>query len=195
MIQISAVFLTISKSGIIGIFLFAGILIISKINNKRTIILSILFIFIVTILTSFFLYHPNNNPESRQRIYTKAIIAFTQKPILGWGWANFDYAFDKIDWPIHYNDDVYVDKVHSEILEVLVTGGILGIILYLGIISRTIFILLKNHSDWNKVLLFSLILFIYHSQTNVISISEQVIFWTIIGLTSMKKPGDILPGS
>ena len=30
--------------------------------------------------------------ESRVRIYTKGFLAFTKRPILGWGWANFEFG-------------------------------------------------------------------------------------------------------
>jgi hypothetical protein len=35
---------------------------------------------------------------------------------------------------------------------------------------------------WYRMLLASFLLYLFHSQTNVISISEEVIFWLILGI-------------
>ena len=38
--------------------------------------------------------------QSRVRIIRKTLLGAATRPVTGFGWANADYAFEKIDWPI-----------------------------------------------------------------------------------------------
>jgi len=67
------------------------------------------------------------------------------------------------------------------LLEILVTTGFFGLVSYLFILSRGFANLFKRRGDFSKILLLSLVLFVFHSQTNVISIAEELIFWFILG--------------
>lgn len=150
---------------------------------KTILILSILFL----ILFYSFAYtnFDNMQPfESRVRILNKSHKAFLSKPILGWGWANFDSAYESVDWPIAFNNDVYVDKAHSHFLEYLITTGVVGFVLYILIILNTSRILYKNNQ---QLLLIVFMVFILHSQTNVISIAEEVYFWICTGVALSKS--------
>ncbi|KKU83483.1 MAG: hypothetical protein UY10_C0007G0011 [Microgenomates group bacterium GW2011_GWA2_47_8] len=132
--------------------------------------------------------------EGRERIIIKGILAFTKRPILGWGWANFDHAFAAVDWPYKFNVDAYVDKAHSSFLEVLVTTGIIGFTLYAILIGKSMQSLYARNDLWYRYLLFAFALYLFHAQTNVLSIAEEVIFWTIIGITwSTKNNRDPTP--
>lgn len=117
------------------------------------------------------------NAEARERIVMKGILAWSQRPVFGWGWANFGQAWKAIDWPEKYNADIYVDKAHSTLLEILVTTGLIGLIGYVWLIKLM----------WPRIpgqtYLLMLILYIVHSQTNIISVSEELLFWIILGLS------------
>lgn len=124
-------------------------------------------------------------PDSRLRIVRQLLVAWQQRPLLGWGWANVDYAFESNSWPIDFQHDVYVDKAHSTLLEVLVTTGLVGMLIYLimiGVIGRKYY-QKANKDAWAQTLFVVLIAYIIHSQTNVISIGEEFIFWTILGVS------------
>ncbi len=122
--------------------------------------------------------------EGRERILMKSYLAFVERP-MGYGVANFDRAFESVDWPIKINDDVYVDKAHSNIVEMFVTSGLIGGGLYLLIIGLGIRQLLAGKGEINKFLLMSLVVYVIHSQTNVTSVAEEVIFW--LSLSVAKK--------
>jgi O-antigen ligase len=99
-IQIAAILLTFSRAGILGILLFVlGWLFLHK---KLPWIVG--FLSLGLLLTASLLYLRQNpqqsSPEERLRIITKGIMAFEKRPIFGWGWANFDYAFESVSWPI-----------------------------------------------------------------------------------------------
>lgn len=123
--------------------------------------------------------------ESRERIIAKGFSGFLKRPIFGWGWANFDYAFESVDWPMHFEKDVYVDKAHSYLLEVIVTTGIVGVTIYVLLIFQVLRVLIKRRDNLGKTYLMALLIFLYHSQTNVISISEEVVFWLVLGYATL----------
>lgn len=185
-LQIIAILLTNSRASILGIpILFISFAILQKNKYKKALIaLSIIAISVSSIF--FFKQYksqivPNRiGAEGRTRIFTKAIIGFSQKPLLGWGWANFDYLFASIDWPIKLGNDVYVDKPHSTILEIATTTGIFGLIIYLAILTQGLILLYKKE----KYLCLVFLLFILHSQTNIISSAEEVIFWISLGVAA-----------
>ncbi len=125
--------------------------------------------------------------EGRERIFRNILIGIKERPFLGYGWANVDYAFGVGDWPIKFNDDVYVDKAHSNLLEILTTTGIIGLLIYLVFIFQLlkgIIFRYKKFKDkfWSFSLMAVLILYLFHSQTNVTSIMEEIIFWIILGV-------------
>lgn len=110
---------------------------------------------------------------------------------MGYGWANVDYAFEEIEWPLSTTDDIYLDKAHSEILETLVTTGVVGLVIYLVIVVFLLKKSIKNmiqskNGVWEFTILSVLILYLFHSQTNIISIAEQMFFWFVVGI-NLKK--------
>jgi O-antigen ligase len=189
--QILIIFLTHSWSAVIvGILAVAGSLLI-LVKGKVQKILGFLIFFSIAIFI-FYLYLTQYNqvksrfiggymPEGRGRIFTKAILAVKAKPWLGWGWANFDYAFEEVVWPMKYQHDLYVDKAHSHLLEIAVTAGLPGLLLYLILVTSTLRQLIIQK---NKYLTLIFLLFLLHSQTNIISISEEIYFWIIIGIAT-----------
>lgn len=185
--QMIAIFLTFSWGAILGlILLFTAKRLLQKqqITKKEKIFLAI---FTLVLLAAIFLvWRParfnEHFPESRTRIIAHGTLAFLKRPLLGWGWANFDYAFEAVEWPIKFTPDVYVDRAHSNLLEVLVTTGAAGLGVYLAIIILT---LKKTWHD--KTFFLVLLLFLFHSQTNVISIGEELIFWLVLGIANSGK--------
>ena len=193
-VQLLAVVLIGAVSSILTLIIFAILyLLFFQKRTKRFVLISIL-LGIFSFLFFFWSrnYYLENSKsliaEGRVRIFQNILRGFVKRPILGYGWANIDYAFEMGSWPMKFNDDVYVDKAHSQLLEILVTCGIPGLIIYLSFIFFLIRELLTKYKKsgdkfWNFTLLSGVILYFFHSQTNVISISEEMIFWLILGLT------------
>ena len=75
--------------------------------------------------------------------------AFKEKPILGWGWGNFDVAFWKYHNPeqqetkINYFYWKASNKPFNVPLEYLVSGGIPGLLSYLAIFAAAFYNLIK----------------------------------------------------
>lgn len=187
-VQCAAIWFSGARSAVLGVFVFfcLSFILDRKLWSQKLFRIVMLIVISVLIGIGTTWYIRTKEPysitaETHERIAIKGILAFLKRPIVGWGWANFDYAFAAVDWPHKFYDDVYVDKAHGNILEVLVTTGIIGFALYIGIIWKTLKRLLESYPT-SKYILFSFLLFLFHSQTNVISISEEVIFWLIVGI-------------
>jgi len=79
----------------------------------------------------------------------KAWESFLEKPILGWGPENFEFAFTKNYHPCMGTSkcgaDIWYDRAHNIIFDTLVTSGILGMLAYLGIFISAFYILWKNY--------------------------------------------------
>ena len=129
-------------------------------------------------------------PEDRRRIWVKVFLGAVKRPILGYGIANVDYAFDAVAWPYSVNKghDVYVDKAHSQFLEVLATTGIIGLGVYLWLLGSVIFRLYKDRTKlWEMTLLIVLGLYVFYTQINVISIAQEVLFWLVLGVVAAES--------
>ncbi len=127
----------------------------------------------------------SNFTESRSRLIHKLVRAVGQRPLFGWGWANVDVAFESIDWPVSVDNDIYVDKAHSELLEIAVVSGIVGLtiyLLFLGLIYFEVINSKRLDEKWGRTLFLVCLLYFFHSQTNVVSIVESLLFWMSLGL-------------
>jgi O-antigen ligase len=199
--QILGIFLTFSKAGVMGAILFS---VIRPLFKKPVIKPSVLIIPILGLffLASYLLYkdslrtnrrNPQDYfPESRRRILVKGLLSFSKKPLLGWGWVNFDYAFKSVDWPLKVEQDVWVDKAHSHFLEILVTTGLVGFSFYFLLILKIVLKFWRAINQkgkdqfWLRTIFLVFILFVWHSQTNIVSISEELMFWLVTGILGTK---------
>ncbi len=196
-LQMIAIILTLSRAGILGICLWIGIMIVIQNWKKTHIKKLLLFLFVifcfslVFYLKAFPLKYSNLYPESRTRVLVHGLLAVVKRPFFGWGWANFDYAFSAVSWPYKFQNDIYYDKAHSNLLEVLTTTGIFGLACYIFLIMRifqNLFKKIVKSSDlFSEMLMIIFLLFIIHSQTNVLSINEELFFWLIGGIAVQRR--------
>lgn len=191
-LELLAITFTRSWAGAFGMFLFlAGWVLIQRPKSRWPVI--VVLAGCLSILS--YLYFKQNQrlgfvAEGRERIVRRILLGAGRRPLLGYGWANSDYAFEAVTWPIPLDSDVYVDKAHSQLLEVLATTGVLGLLVNIGLIGRIgilLFRRIKKDKDdlWPKILLLVFILYILHSQTNIISIGEETFFWLVAGLVGI----------
>jgi O-antigen ligase len=129
-------------------------------------------------------------PEDRRRIWVKVFLGAVKRPIIGYGVANVDYAFEAVDWPypVNQGQDVYVDKAHSHLLEILATTGVIGLGVYLWLLVSVGRKLYKNKAKlWQMTLLIVLGLYVFYTQINVISIAQEVLFWLVLGVVAAES--------
>ena len=82
--------------------------------------------------------------RSRAVVWNMGFQSWQERPWLGWGEDNFNLAFAKyFDPKLPMTGDVWYDRVHNIVLDMLVQAGILGLLSYLAIFGVAIFSLLK----------------------------------------------------
>ena len=179
-IQIIAIGFTHALGGVVCISIF-GLGYIFIIRKKKPIqFLLLSFLCLIIFVIGYFQFDSRQQIsfESRQRIFTKALMAWSQKPIFGWGYANFDYAFESVDWPIKVNNDVYVDKAHAQLLEILVTMGLVGISLYCLFLGTLFYHVHKYGTLAGRTLFLIIVMCVLQSELNVTSVMIDIIFWS-----------------
>jgi O-antigen ligase len=179
--------MTKSWGGLLGALLCGALVVIKKWNLAKLVMIAIL---LITVVSLYFRdYRSQLAPlqvvaESRTRILMKGLIAVIQRPLVGWGWTQFLVAFKQIDWPEHYLIEANVDRAHSSILEMGVSGGIVALITYLAILGISICKLMKSKHPFAKTMGVMLIVYLVHSQTNVTSVAEELFMWFGVGMAT-----------
>jgi O-antigen ligase len=82
---------------------------------------------------------------SRKANWSIALKAIQERPILGWGWENYNTVFSKYYDPIIplTGGDIWYDRAHNIIFDTLVSGGIVSTFFYFSIFFVSIFYLIK----------------------------------------------------
>lgn len=116
---------------------------------------------------------------------------FMEKPILGYGWENFNTAFSR-----HYNPNLLGtnfgetnwDKPHNIFLEYLVTGGVLGFLAYLSVFIFLFYELIKSKEDFYFKTIFGSMIVAYVIQNSVIfdTIGTYLMFFLVLAFISTK---------
>ncbi|MBU4298857.1 O-antigen ligase family protein [Patescibacteria group bacterium] len=122
---------------------------------------------------------------------------FLQKPLLGWGPENFEFAFTE-----NYNPcmgtarcgaDIWYDRAHNVIFDTLVTSGALGMLSYILIFLLTFYVLGRNYlrkkTDFWTAGIFTVLLISYFVQNLTVfdMISSYMIFFLILGFIAQKE--------
>ncbi len=179
-------------AGLIGLLFIA----FQNQKNKKALIAIISFVLFSALVigTLHTLKNARLEADNRVRIGVSLFQAGSSRPLLGWGWANIDHAFASTNWPFHREEDIYLDKAHSHLLEFFVTTGILGLLLYVGMYYKMFQALhlvkhqslLENQAFYSAVIA-SLVSYLIFTQTNITSIATEMIFWCIFGLVSSHR--------
>ncbi len=93
----------------------------------------------------------NGQGQARQYVWPMAIEGFKERPILGWGQDGFNYVFNKYYDSRMYGQEQWFDRAHNMPLDVLVAGGILGLISYLSIFIVALFIIWKKREKFGII--------------------------------------------
>ncbi len=106
--------------------------------------------------------------DNRLLIWQGAYEAFLRRPVLGYGQDNFQQTFRKVQF---FN----VDNAHNIFLEVAISSGIIGLIIFIYILAKSLF-----HAKLPiKV---ALIAFLIVAQFNPLSIAQIALFWFLLAL-------------
>ncbi len=93
------------------------------------------------------LAHFTVSAESRLDAWLIGLKGFVDRPVLGWGWENYNLIFDKYYQP-HYLakgvESTWFDRSHNQIIDIMALSGILGLISYLSIFGVIFWLLFKK---------------------------------------------------
>lgn len=190
-------FLTFTRGAYIAFALGVGIvLLLLFINyyfkNKNIIKVSLLIIFAVFILSSFFAnqilsivgIEPSGTIQTRLMLWDLAKKAFFEYPILGWGHDNFDLVFDKYYNPEFLNFTYYEtwsNRAHNLVFDLLSNTGILGLFSYLLIFFSAFWIILKKKIETKEIILIGLFIsYFIQSLFAFDSTSSLLIFFILL---------------
>ena len=88
-------------------------------------------------------------------VWEKAWDGFKERPILGWGPENFDIVFqNKFDprMPLtEYGGEIWFDRAHNIVFDVLVEQGILGFLAFFAMFAVAVFVLWRNYLMEKKI--------------------------------------------
>lgn len=112
--------------------------------------------------------------DDRFTIWARGIEAVSKKPILGWGPENFETAFRSVLKEDDFDlKNIRVDKAHNESLEVAVSTGVIGLMLYWSLTITAIIILWKSRS----IYLYPLLAFCLISSVNVVNVNNYIFYY------------------
>ena len=110
-----------------------------------------------------------------------------ERSLVGWGWDNFIYAWEKFYDPrIYAYDNGVFDRAHDKILDVIVMTGILGLIAYLAMwwmFIAAIFRLGKKYPLEAAAALFFAIAYFIQNLTVFDSFVTYLMFFAIMAAT------------
>jgi len=102
--------------------------------------------------------------ESRLYTWDSSWRGFKDRPLLGYGWENYSVAFNKYFHAEIFRDhgsQIWFDRAHNIVFDILVTSGILGLASYLSIFIAILLVLWKFLKKENDVFTFALIIGLY----------------------------------
>ena len=134
--------------------------------------------------------------EIRTIIWGTAWEGVKESPVLGYGQSNFNYVFNKYYDPRLYAQEQWFDRSHNIFMDWLVTGGILGLVVYLSIFGWCVWYLLvrplidKEDHAFNAmergVLLGILAGYFTHNLVVFDNIVSYIFFAIILGLINSR---------
>ena len=170
-LQMFIVLNTLSRGGMLALAfalaVFVGYLVFFYLESNKLVRNTGIIILLLTILLAglvFFNRQANwvkNNPvldriasisveattaQNRLMTWQSAYQGFKEKPILGYGYENFYQVFDKYFNPKiyrHVGSVVWFDRAHNIIFDRLITGGLIGLFLYLSLLFLPLYYLWK----------------------------------------------------
>jgi Flp pilus assembly protein TadD/putative flippase GtrA len=82
-----------------------------------------------------------NDPTVASRllyIWPTAGKGIAEKPLVGWGYENFNFVFNKYYQPQMYNQESWFDRAHNEFLDFGIWGGVPAMLIYLALFGLAV---------------------------------------------------------
>jgi len=122
--------------------------------------------------------------RSRLVLWQLAIHGALERPILGWGQENFDQVFDKYYDPRMFDQEQWFDRAHNVVLDWFVSGGVLGVGLYLALFISALVLLWRktNLSVTQRSIATGLLVgYFFHNLFVFDNVVSYLLFGTVLG--------------
>lgn len=129
--------------------------------------------------------------DERFSLWQTALSAYQEKPILGWGYLNFEHHSLEIKHRYGYAKPDYGGHAHNSIFEVMASTGTIGLIAFLTWIGFWVNELFKRTDRWARVELAMLGAFFVGGQTQA-TISLGINLFFIMAVYSVSAARTIL---
>jgi len=163
---------------IIGLILCLGLLVFQIKNRKKRIILGLVFIGSIIVLTAGIILIQGKNfahspvflrrishlmasAQDRLNAWKMGINGFLERPVLGWGWENYNLIYNKYYNPSYLKkglDATWFDHSHNQLIDILSLSGIIGFFSYLLIFLSVFWIWRQNKNKKSINFLLSLVI-------------------------------------
>ncbi len=175
-VRISAVFLNLivimftqSRGAIISFAVVMILFLLHRVKFRRPgAIIYLIIVILLTLIATISVIKRDSIWDSRGMIWKEGVTAFSKRPITGYGQENFELIFPK-------ERLIKVDSAHNIFIEILVSSGIIGLLLYMCIIFEGI-------RRVPLVVKIAIIAFLVRAQFNPLSIAEIGYFWFMLSL-------------
>lgn len=224
LLQIFIVLNTLSRGGILALVfslsMFTGYLVFFYLkSNKLVRNTGIIILLLMVFLAGFVLFNRQanwvkNNPvlgristisveavtaQNRLMTWQSSYQGFKEKPILGYGYENVYQVFDRYFNPKiyrHVGSVVWFDRAHNIIFDRLITGGLIGLFLYLSLLLLPLYYLWrffrrnKTASHHLIPVIFTLVMLAYFIQNLFIfeALVTYIPLFLILGFVSQFGP-------
>lgn len=128
--------------------------------------------------------HESESVKTRLQIWQSFWLLFKSRPLVGYGQDNIQdniYRFLPTDIT-NSGNNTYVDRIHSEPLDILVTGGLLSFISYLGLLAVALRQMSKRELvAADKIMVFSVLALFFYHLVNFSTVTSNVCWYLALG--------------
>lgn len=141
-----------------------------------------------------------NTFQTRLISWKAAIADYKNQPFLGTGYGNYAITFDKYFDASFYTftrSETYFDRAHNNLVDILATTGILGLVAYLSILIAIAYYLIsgyrKGSIDIHEFVLISCLIIAYFVQNLAVfdSLVTYIALFTVLGYVYWLSNKDI----
>lgn len=170
------IFLSESRSALIAFFVLVLIYIFNKVEIKgiyKVLIAIALISTLFIVINNFSIFERTSIWDNRSIIWQNGIDAIPTSPFIGIGQENFETIFPK-------NLNFYVDNAHNIFIEIALSSGAIGLILFILILYKGF---KRSEMKYKSFLISFLIIGFF----NPLFISGIILFWIVLGLANNKS--------
>jgi len=215
-LELLIMFLTATRGAILGfiggLFLF-GLLfaIFSKQKKLRRIFVGLILFLVLGVSLFWFLrdtsFVRNNyvltrfsdisfserTVESRFTIWGMSFEGFKEHPVLGWGPENYNLVFNEYYESKLWKQEPWFDRSHNVMFDWLITAGVLGFLVYMGVFISALYMLWKGYKE-KKFSLFEAVgitslfaAYCFHNLFVFDNLTSYFAFFSILGYIHFKS--------